>query len=134
MLATGLVLVAAACHRGPQPATVSQPKTGVAENRADPAARRETVAWDAEERQYLTRLLAELQRSGERGGYPHLVDYVLGVRDLVERADRGELAKTELLMDARELEKAMTDPVGGPISQQLDDLREILRRARVLPP
>jgi hypothetical protein len=144
-LATAMVLVTAACHRAPQPTAVAQPRAGTVERTAEPVkapepatvaepvSHGETVMWQPEERQYLLDLLRELRRSGERDAYRILVEFVGGVEALVAQADRGELTKVQLLTDFQQVEERMTEPVGDRITQQMDDLREVMRRARRVP-
>jgi hypothetical protein len=133
VLATGMVLVTAACHRAPQPTAVAQPRAGAEpEKVAEPVSHSETVTWQPEERQFLMDLLKELRRSGERDAYRSLVEYVGGVEALVAQADHGELTKAQLLTAFHQVEERMTDPVGDRITQQMDDLREVMRRAWVV--
>jgi len=139
VLATGMVLVTAACHRAPQPTAVAQPRASTVEKVpeptkvAEPVSHGETVMWQPEERQFLMDLLKELRRSGERDAHRSLVEYVGGVEALVAQADRGELTKEQLLTGFQQVEERMTDPVGDRITEQMNDLREVMRRARRVP-
>jgi len=135
LLATCMVLATAACYRAPRapkPAAVAEPQASVAA-KAEPANSRETIAWESDQRQFLTALLRDLRRSGEQGGYRSLVEYVGAVEALLAQADHGELTKVQLLMGLRQVEDAMTDPVGDRITQQIDDVREVMRRVRIVP-
>jgi hypothetical protein len=42
-------------------------------------------------------------------------------------------APVQLLMGLRQVEDAMTDPVGDRITQLIDDVREVMRRVRRVP-
>ena len=132
-LLANLVLVALAGCGAPKPAPAAPQRPRGIENVAKPAGNRETVAWEADERRWMTLLLEELRRSGEQAGAPRLVELVARAEALLQQADRGELTREQLLVGLQQAERAMTDPVSDRVTEKLGDLREAMRHARVVP-
>jgi hypothetical protein len=88
--------------------------------------------WAADERAYLTRLVADLHKTGDQQHHPRLVELATSVDALLEAAERGEITKNQLLEGYAQAEQAMTDPVDRRVQEQLDDLREAMRRSRIV--
>lgn len=120
-----LLVFVAACGGSAPPAP--PPVT----NEVAPVAEGEPLRWDEFEREFMFDLLAELQATSERDGHPRLGDLVVKVEALIRQAEHGELTRALLLERYEALVAAMTDPVEEYVTIQLDDLRALLRKARV---
>lgn len=130
-----LVLIAVVGCGGSARSPADSPPSGAIANEAEPEPPaavdpNDRVWFEEDEREWIGTLLKELRDTGERKGFPRLVELVAGTEALVARVDRGELTRTQLLETFDRLEEAMTDPVGDAVLVQLEDLREALRRAK----
>jgi hypothetical protein len=90
-----------------------------------------TAVFDAEELDYARGSVADLRKKGERGGSPELVGFAHAVDDLLTDALTRQLTRNQLMERYKLLEDGLTDPLDEATSYQLDDLRELFRRARL---
>jgi hypothetical protein len=91
----------------------------------------EAVDFDPDEKQYIETILRELRNVAQRDAVPELDEFANELKDLLEKAENGEITKQQLLDELAKAEQALNkdaEPDQAEIDKQLGEIGKELAK------